>query len=109
MQKHKPKKKPAWPKVLASIALFAAAFAIFSIGTSNIGSRAEDEGLASTKRAIERAAILCYATEGFYPPGLSYIEENYGVRIDDEHYVVQYDIFAMNIMPAITVKQRQTP
>ena len=108
MQKNKPKQKPAWPKVLASVLLFAVAFAIFSIGTSNIGSSAKDEGLASTKRAIERAAVLCYATEGFYPPGLSYIEEHYGVHIDEDHYVVQYDVFAKNVMPAITVKQRQT-
>ena len=106
MQQRMKKKKAVWPKVLASLLLFAVAFAIFSIGASNVGSKAEDEGLASTKRAIERAAVLCYATEGFYPPGLTYIEENYGVHIDEEHYVVQYDIFARNVMPAVTVKQR---
>lgn len=45
----------------------------------------------------------CYAIEGQYPESVAYLEENYGLRIDHDRYIVHYDIFADNIMPEITV------
>ena len=47
--------------------------------------------------------MTCYATEGIYPPTMDYLEQNYGVLIDDEYYTVFYEIFADNIMPTVTV------
>ena len=55
------------------------------------------------ERAIRRAAVACYAAEGFYPPDLEYIVENYGVQIRKDVFIVDYDIFAENIMPGIKV------
>ena len=53
--------------------------------------------------AIHRAVVSCYATEGFYPPTLDYVEEHYGIQIDSSRYAVFYEIFAENLMPDITV------
>ncbi len=53
--------------------------------------------------SVRRAAVACYAAEGFYPPDLDYIADHYGVILDDERYSVVYEVFAKNIMPDITV------
>lgn len=73
------------------------------VGTNNLLSDAKQEGTENTKQAIEHAAVMCYAIEGFYPPGLTYIEENYGVQIDKTQYTIRYDIFASNVMPQVIV------
>ena len=52
---------------------------------------------------INRAVALCYATEGAYPSNLDYLKINYGLNIDDENYIVHYEIFASNIPPEIKV------
>lgn len=58
------------------------------------------------EKAVRRAAVACYAAEGFYPPDLDYIREEYGVQIDEDRYVVAYEIFAENIMPKIRVMEK---
>ena len=51
------------------------------------------------------AAVNCYAIEGFYPADLSYLEDNYGLIID-ERYNVFYEVQASNIMPSVSVNRR---
>ena len=53
--------------------------------------------------ALRRAIVTCYSVEGKYPPSLDYIYENYGVRIDENRYVVFYDVIAANVMPSVDV------
>lgn len=91
---------------IITVAMFLAVLLLVVFGTGQLSVTATEEGVAATRQAIERAAILCYASEGFYPPSLSYIEENYGVQIDRENYVVYYEVFASNIMPIIKVSAR---
>ena len=52
---------------------------------------------------VRRAAAACYAIEGIYPPDVAYLEEHYGIRIDWARYTVDYQVFASNLMPDITV------
>jgi hypothetical protein len=86
-----------------TVVLFALVLVVLASGTLNLAGGADAEGVEATRRAIERAAVLCYATEGFYPPGLSYIESQYGVQIDRTRYSVRYEAFAPNITPIIVV------
>ena len=53
--------------------------------------------------AIIRSAVQCYAIEGFYPPDVEYLENNYGLIVDHDKYVVSYSVFASNIMPDVEV------
>ena len=55
---------------------------------------------------VRRTAVSCYALEGFYPPSLDYMQENYGLKYDDQRYTVHYDVFASNIMPDIAVLEK---
>lgn len=99
-------KKQGTVASIAMVAMFLAFLIIVSVGLHRLSSAASTEGAEAMYQAIERAAVLCYASEGFYPPTLAYIEENYGVQIDRTNYVIHYQVFASNIMPQIQVTSR---
>ena len=105
MEKKKYKQSPlsALKGHLLSVVLFCAILGLFlwGLGSAEINSRAE--GKRVLEESIRRAVVSCYALEGSYPQNLKYIEDNYGVKIDDSKYSVKYSIFASNIMPEITV------
>ena len=42
--------------------------------------------------AVNQAVVSCYAVEGRYPESLEYLEENYGIRVDREEYLVLYEV-----------------
>ncbi|MBE6036617.1 MAG: hypothetical protein E7223_03195 [Clostridiales bacterium] len=64
------------------------------------------EGKEQLETALRRAAVSCYAAEGIYPPSLSYLQEHYGLQIDEDRYLVFYEIQASNLMPEITVLEK---
>lgn len=57
--------------------------------------------------AIRRAAVTCYAVEGAYPEDLAYMQKYYGIQYDEKRYTVMYDVFASNLMPDITVLEKE--
>lgn len=63
----------------------------------------EKENATVLQNAIANAVVSCYAIEGRYPDSLEKIKKDYGVVIDDDKYIVSYDIFADNLMPDVTV------
>ena len=75
----------------------------FFTAISELESGRSDQGRAQLEAALRRSAVACYAAEGIYPPELSYLEEHYGLQIDEERYIVHYDVFGSNMMPDITV------
>jgi len=62
-----------------------------------------------TVRAIQRAITDCYAIEGYYPPNMQYLYDNYPVRVDTERYFVLYNVFAPNIRPTVQLIDRRSP
>ena len=72
-------------------------------GLDNVTTNQAKERL---EEALVRGAVTCYANEGIYPPTLSYLTENYNVKIDKERYFVDYEVFASNVMPQITVIEK---
>lgn len=79
----------------------------FFTGLSCLTGGPQDAARQQLENAVRRSAITCYATEGVYPPDLEYLESHYGLQIDREHYTVFYEIFAENLMPDITVLERE--
>ena len=57
-------------------------------------------------RKASGSCVACYAAEGVYPPDLAYLEEHYGVQIDEERFTVSYVVFGSNLMPDITVLEQ---
>ncbi len=79
---------------------------VFLSAIDNLQAGNGKEGKEQLEQALKRCAVACYATEGIYPPDVEYMKEHYGIQIDEEKYLVVYEIFAQNLMPEITVLER---
>ena len=81
--------------------------AVILIGFSLGVSRLETDRHAQDKQllldTLHRTAAACYASEGFYPPDIAYMQQRYGLTYDQERFTVEYVVFASNLMPDITV------
>ena len=78
----------------------------FFTSLTNLKSGQQNAGLRNLEEAVRRSVVACYATEGFYPPDLDYLQSHYGLQIDWDHYTVFYEVFAENLMPDITVLEK---
>lgn len=78
----------------------------FSLAVSQLDHRRQAEGKRHLETLLRRAAVSCYAAEGFYPPDVAYLQDHYGVDFDEDIYIVHYQFFASNWMPDITVLER---
>lgn len=85
--------------LVIAVILIAAVMIMIHSADENL----DGERLSQLEEAIRRAAVSCYAIEGFYPADTDYLVENYGLIIDESKYTVFYDAFASNILPEITV------
>jgi hypothetical protein len=94
-------------KVLIMVAVMGLAVFCLYKGVQKMGNGQQAESLKQLDSSIRKATLTCYATEGVYPPTIDYLEENYGIQIDKERYTVFYVIFGDNIMPDITVMEKQ--
>lgn len=86
------------------LALFALLALLYAVG--NIRTQSKAEGQRQLEQSLYRAAVSCYALEGQYPPNLSYLQEHYGILVDETRYCVFYEVFGDNMMPNITVLPR---
>jgi hypothetical protein len=75
----------------------------FLSGLADLQTNRSDDEREQLEAAVRRAAVACYAAEGVYPPNLAYLQEHYGIQIDETRYTVSYIIFGSNMMPDITV------
>ena len=91
--------------LLAPVGFLAAVLWLVT-AVSDLASGQDEEALQQLEESLRRSAVACYAAEGVYPPDLDYLEEHYGVQIDEKRFVVYYDAFASNMMPDITVLEK---
>ena len=89
-----------------SLILLLAVALLFLGAVNRLEEGRRVEGVRQLETALRRAAVSCYASEGFYPPDVAYMQEYYGLRFDEESYVVHYRLTASNWMPDITVLEK---
>jgi hypothetical protein len=89
-----------------SVLLLVAVLLCFFVALSRLGQGSREAGRQQLEESLHRTAVACYASEGFYPPDVAYMTEHYGLRYDAQLYLVHYEIFASNLMPDITVVER---
>ena len=87
--------------------LAARCLVLFISSLASVDRQQGEEGRQQLETALRRAAVACYAAEGVYPPTVEYLQEHYGVQIEEERYIVFYEIFANNLMPDITVLEKE--
>ncbi|WP_418419448.1 hypothetical protein [Blautia sp.] len=85
------------------IFFFCGIICIFLSGLSSVSRITSSNEEESLKKSILQSAVHCYATQGFYPDSMDYLEENYGISYDKEKYLVSYEALGSNMMPDITV------
>lgn len=96
------KKRFSWGLLLSIVSvMIIVGFVIYGVG--NVSRSASQERLKTAEQSVIRATVQCYAIEGKYPPDLDYLEENYGLILDREHYVYHYRLEGSNLMPEIQV------
>lgn len=87
---------------LLILLLLGALCLLFSDGGRDI----DDSSALAIREAVQRSALQCYAVEGAYPPDLRYLEENYGLQVNQQDFYVTYDAFASNLPPTVRVTRR---
>ena len=85
------------------IMVFSALLIWLIIGIDGARSMTEETRLDNVKQSVVNGAVLCYSVEGVYPDSLEYLRENYGVKYDENKYLVHYKYVAADIMPGVTV------
>jgi hypothetical protein len=101
------RRKSALASVLLPVLILVAIIAAFYMGINYLTQANEDESLDAIRTAITRATVQFYALEGRYPPSLDYLIEQFGLQLDQERYLIHFNVFASNIMPQITVLRRE--
>lgn len=92
-------------KTIAALITFAA-LVILCLAVVNIASDSDEDSLRQLEKSVRRSVMACYASEGVYPPNIDYLKKHYGLQVDEERYIIFYDVFAGNLMPDITVLER---
>ena len=90
------------------IAIIAAVVAVVIVlcGVLFANRALKEQGANSIQQAIISTAKQCAAIEGAYPSTLSYLEENYGLTVNHNDYIITYETFGSNIMPSVVVIPR---
>lgn len=77
------------------------------VACMNVMRRASrEQGAAALRAAIMNSAVRCCAIEGSYPLNLRHLEEDYGLRINHDDYVITYEAYASNLAPSVVVVPR---
>lgn len=90
----------------AVVAVVAALVAAGAFWGASVLSEPSDQAASSVCDAVLDAALQCQAVEGAYPSGLTYLEDHYGLRVNENDYVVAYEWFASNVPPTVSVRAR---
>lgn len=103
------KKNTSTRNLIISIVVFLVILVFFWIGFSSVSSRASKEEKNTLSAAVTRSITHCYAVEGHYPESLDYLKEHYGLTYNEERFFIDYQPLGANIMPDVTIIQKEEP
>lgn len=95
-------KTPLMAKVFLGLIALALLAVVF-LGFTFAGKQLHEQGASSLRKSIIDASMQCFAIEGAYPQSVKYLEDHYGIQVNHSIYVVNYEIFASNVMPSVEV------
>ncbi len=93
-------------KDITAAAIFVALIVGFVLLVNSLTATSGEQETQLVYDAVKNATLTCYAVEGTYPESLEYLREHYKLAYNSERFVVEYDAFASNLMPTITVWER---
>ena len=92
--------------MMLGVILFAVIAMWMVQGVGEASRISDEEGLRMAQEAVERSMISCYSLEGVYPASYEELKAKSGLAIDEDRYIVFYEVFASNIRPSVTVMER---
>ncbi|MBQ9059483.1 MAG: hypothetical protein IJ125_09890 [Atopobiaceae bacterium] len=93
-------------KLLSRVVAVFLVVALAVLAFFTVREYSRQQGAASMRDAILNSAKRCCAVEGSYPSSLDYLEENYGLSVNHNDYVITYEAYAGNVMPSVVVVPR---
>lgn len=106
MKKRKYAGRWSWVPLALGVVLFAAIAVWVVQGVREAARVSDEEGLRMAQEAVERAVVSCYSLEGVYPATYEDLKAKSGLAIDEDKYIIFYDIFASNMRPSVTIMER---
>ncbi|NLZ81553.1 MAG: hypothetical protein GX913_07130 [Clostridiales bacterium] len=102
---HLYKRKKTLPNkgILFSLLFFILVAVYFISAFSGVSKSVNKQEQEALEQAINRAIVSCYAIEGVYPVDLAYLEEHYGIAVNYDKYIIDYNAIGSNIKPSIQV------
>ncbi len=94
-------------RMMLSVCVFLLIGLVFLQGISSISAGTRKRQRESLESAIMRSVTHCYAVEGSYPADLDYLKEHYGLTYDEALFFVDYRTIGANILPDITIIERE--
>lgn len=88
------------------IVLFIVALALCVAAYFGVQHAIREQSAQSMRAAIVESALQCYAIEGAFPKSMSYLEDHYGLVVNDTDYLVTYECYADNVAPSVVVVPR---
>jgi len=82
---------------------FAIIVYIATVSIINYDQKSTELNVDLVEDTVKKYVIQCYASEGSYPDDLYYLEENYGLILEEDKYTYFYEVFASNVMPEVKV------
>lgn len=101
------KQKESRSKMFLSVAVFLVIALVFWQGISSVSTGTKRRQRESLENALVRSVTHCYALEGAYPETLAYLKEHYGLTYDESLFFVDYQPIGSNILPDITIIERE--
>ena len=98
------KKTKKWMIVLLVVLVIVVCAAVPA--SKRAAAEEANDSVAAIEETVMARALQCYVIEGAYPVSLEYLEENYGLSINRDDYLVIYTPFAENLPPEVKVMSR---
>ncbi len=91
-----------------SLLLFIAIIVLFIFAINNVANQNISNETQILTDALNKDIIHCYSIEGKYPPDIEYMEQHFGLNYDHNKYIINYEYIGSNIMPNVTVIERNS-
>ncbi len=88
---------------MVAAAAVVVACVLVCFGYVAVRANARAQGAKALRDSILASARQCAAIEGSYPSTLEHLEQNYGLTINHNDYVISYECFAGNVVPSVVV------
>ncbi|MBE6880356.1 MAG: hypothetical protein E7490_05945 [Ruminococcaceae bacterium] len=89
--------------LITALVIFAVIFLVAIIAINSVQVTRKAENAEIIENGVRRAAMECYASEGFFPDKIDYLIENYHLYTDNDHCIIHYSAVSSNIVPEIKV------